>query len=330
MSHPDGTWQPHPQQPHPQQPATGTAWQSPPGPPTADQPPPEVPGRPAPPEGRWRPEAAAAARATVRAQPGAPAFAARAALPRAVPATPPDPPPRPPSELSSDRTGPSGRTARLHIGWHSVPRGAGQVRVTTTPPTGAGLLLGRNRPIQLLSAEPTRTALVGGLWAAQLLIFRAFALGARAIVVTTDPRSWSGFGERATGQYNRLTVLSSDQGGFPAGTPRMPTLIVYDLGTTAPTTPPTPAPWQTRLTLLRHLDRPGLATVQDAGLVLLQRLDGDESTLAASALRLPAADARLLTSLADDMIARFAGDADDYFPLSPTPVEQQLLGPPRR
>ncbi|MEU4427316.1 hypothetical protein AB0F81_42390 [Actinoplanes sp. NPDC024001] len=251
-----------------------------------------------------------------------------------APDRPGGPPDGPDEAGGRERTGPSGRTSRLRIGWHAVPR-AGLRGVTVTPSSGAGLLLGRDRqhspvPLRLFGPEPVRVALVGGVWAAQLLIFRAFSVGARAIVVTSEPQAWSGFGERATGQYNRLTVLSSDQGGFPGGTAQTPTLTVYDLGVTGPATAPPLGPWHTQLTILRQLDRPGVAALQDAQLVLLQRLGGDEATLASSTLRLRPQSGQFLQFMADDMVALIGDGTERHLFLHQTGVEQQYVGLPRR
>ncbi|WIM98004.1 hypothetical protein ACTOB_001573 [Actinoplanes oblitus] len=245
--------------------------------------------------------------------------------------TPPDEPPAGDDEA---RTGPSGKTSPLHIGWHAISRKTLR-RVTVAPSAGAGLVLGRDRqqvpvPLRLFAPEPVRIALVGGVWAAQLLIFRAFALGARVVVVTTEPRAWAGFGERATGQYNRLTVHSSDQGVQLNGTAQTPTLAVYDLGMTGPATTPPLGPWRTQLTILRQLDRPGLAALQDAQLALLQRLGGDESALAASALKLRPHSSQFLQFMADDMLALIGDGTDRYLFLAQTQTEQQFVGLPRR
>ncbi|MFC7533449.1 hypothetical protein [Actinoplanes sp. GCM10030250] len=246
---------------------------------------------------------------------------------------PPHDPDGPTDAREQERTGPSGRTSRLHIGWHAIPR-TGLRRVAIAAPPGSGLLLGRDQhrspvPLRVFAPEPVRITLVGGVWAAQLLIFRAFALGARAIVVTTEPQAWSGFGERATGQYNRLTVLSSDQGGFPPGTAQLPTLTVYDLGMTGPATPPPLGEWHTQLTILRQLDRSGVTALQDARIVLLQRLGGEEVAIAAPTLRM-GPESRFLEAVADDMLAVVGDGADQYVFLQQTALEQQYVGPPRR
>jgi hypothetical protein len=232
------------------------------------------------------------------------------------------------------RTGPSGRMSRLHIGWHSISRTA-LSKVAVAPAASAGLIIGRDRqhtavPLRLFAPEPVRVTLVGGVWVAQLLIFRAFSLGARVTVVTNEPRAWAGFGERATGQYNRLTVLSSDQGLVGAGTAQRPMLTLYDLGTTGPATAPPLGPWRTQLTMLRQLDRAGVPAVQDAQYTLLQRLGSAEATLAASALRLRPHSSQFLQFMADDMIALIEGGTDRYVFLAQTGVEQQQVGAARR
>lgn len=246
-----------------------------------------------------------------------------------------DTPPDEPSDSDAEaRTGPSGKTSPLHIGWHAISRKTLR-RVTVAPSAGAGLVLGRDRqhapvPLHLFAPEPVRIALVGGVWAAQLLIFRAFALGARVVVVTTEPRAWAGFGERATGQYNRLTVHSSDQGVALTGSAQMPTLAVYDLGMTGPASTPPLGPWRTQLTILRQLDRPGLAALQESQLALLQRLGGDEAALAASALKLRPHSSQFLQFMADDMLALIGDGTDRYLFLAQTQTEQQFVGLPRR
>ncbi|MEU4623032.1 hypothetical protein AB0G04_24050 [Actinoplanes sp. NPDC023801] len=233
-----------------------------------------------------------------------------------------------------DRTGPSGRTSRLRIGWHAVAR-AGLRRMTAGQPAPAGILIGRDQrqtpvPLPLFAPEPVRVTLVGGVWAAQLLLFRAFAAGVRVVVVTTEPPAWTGFGERATGQQHRLTVVAAEPGGPYSGTAQTPLLTVYDLGLSGPMTSPPLGPWHSQLTVLRQLDRAGVPALQEASLVVLQRLGGDEATLAAAALKLRPQSAQLLQSMNDDMMA-LIGDGDDrYLFLNQTGIEQQYIGPPRR
>jgi hypothetical protein len=231
------------------------------------------------------------------------------------------------------RTGPSGRMARLHVGWHALPRAA--LQSVSVAPSDAGLVIGQDRqnapvPVRLFAPEPVRVTLVGGVWAAQLLIFRAFALGARVTVVTTEPTAWIGFGERATGQYNRLTVLSGEQGVTGVGTAQEPALAVYDLRVNGPATAPPLGPWRSQLTILRQLDLPGVAALQESQLTLLQRLGGAEASLATTALRLRRHSGQFLQVMADDMMALISDGTDRYLSLAQTRVEHEHVGPPRR
>jgi hypothetical protein len=273
----------------------------------------------------------------VTATPLATGVAATSAAALAAPRT--DGPPPPTDGTSDDasdddaRRGPSGRMTKLHIGWHTVTRST--LREVPLAPATAGLIVGHDRqqdpvPVPIFAPEPVRVALVGGLWAAQLLIFRALALGARVAVVTTEPTAWIGFGERATGQYNRVTVLTGDQPIAVSGTAQQPILAVYDLGLAGPATAPPLGPWRTQLTILRQLDKPGVPALQEAQLILLQRLGGDEAALAASALRLRRHSGQFLQFMADDMIALIGDGTERYVWLGQTPVEQQYAGQPRR
>jgi hypothetical protein len=252
-----------------------------------------------------------------------------------LPDQPGGPPPGPEDEQRPrDRTGPSGRASRLRIGWHAIPR-AGLRRMTAGQPAPAGLLLGRDQqqvpvPLRLFAPEPVRVTLVGGVWAAQLLLFRAFAAGVRVVVVTTEPRPWTGFGERATGQQHRLTVVAAEPGGPYSGTAQTPLLTVYDLGMSGPMTSPPLGPWHSQLTVLQQLDRAGVPSLQEASLVVMQRLGGDEATLAAAALKLRPQSGQLLQSMNDDMMALIGDGEDRYLFLNQTGIEQQYIGLPRR
>lgn len=234
---------------------------------------------------------------------------------------------------ATDRGGPSGRMSRLHLGRHSIKRTT--LATISVAPSGSGLVLGHDRqqvavPIRLFAPEPVRVALVGGVWAAQLIIFRAFSLGARVTVITSEPAAWIGFGERATGQYNRLTVLSDDQAVPAAGTAQQPVLAVYDLRENRPAAAPALGPWRSQLTILRQLDRPGVPALQEAQLIMLQRLGGEEAALAATALRLPTHSGQFLQFMADDMLALVAEGTDRYLSLSQTRIEYDHVGPARR
>ncbi|WP_431915428.1 hypothetical protein [Micromonospora wenchangensis] len=298
----------------------------------------------------------AAATALATADPLTRALASPLAAPESHPSAPPGPPPAHRCEVgvAPGRGAPSGRLPRLRIGTHAVSPAA-LARLSPSP-LPAGLVLGADRrraavTIRLFRPEPTRVALVGGVWAGQLVAFRALALGARVVVLTTEPTTWAGFGPAALGPAaGRVEVRADDRPVPTDGTPQQPTLIVRDLppaatrpagsgasrpGVTAPHGPAesgaaAPGSWQAELTVLRRLDPGSASALRDSDLCVLQRLSADESATAQQALRLPPDSSRFLQVMADDMLGLVGGGADRHLWISQTPVEQHLLGAPRR
>ncbi|WP_422754735.1 hypothetical protein [Micromonospora sp. WMMD708] len=278
----------------------------------------------------------AAATALATADPLTRALASPLAAPQSHPSAPGGPPPASRSEVGDapGRGGPSGRLPRLRIGTHAVSPAA-LARLSPSP-LPAGLVLGADRrraavTIRLFRPEPTRVTLVGGVWAGQLVAFRALALGARVVVLTTEPTTWAGFGPAALG---RVEVRADDRPVPTDGTPQQPTLIVRDLpsGATRPAASGAAAPgsWQAELTVVRRLDPGTASALRDSDLCVLQRLSADESVTAQQALRLPPDSGRFLQVMADDMLTLVGGGADRHLWISQTPVEQHLLGAPRR
>jgi hypothetical protein len=304
-----------------------------------------APATTAPPVQAAPPAQTSSSAATRAATQAAAATASRAAAvplseARAIPDTTPALPPgtvyesrRPPGGGGDGHRGISGRLARLRIGSHTASRSAlAQLRIASP---GTGLILGADRQqgpvsVRFFRPEPTRIALVGGAWAGQLVTFRALALGARVAVVTADPQAWQGFGERATGRGDRVAVLSAEQPLAVTASAQQPILVVYDLGQLGATAPQPLGPWQTQLTVLRQLSQPGVPSIQDCNLVMLQRLGSAEAALAGSSLRLPAASTQFLQVMADDMIALVGDGAERYIWFAQTDVERQYAGAPRR
>ena len=333
----------------PARPWAGGAWDTPPAA-TAQHPagavmlPPGAAGSAV--VGRTAPETGADSRADREAEAGAAATAAASAAPPvASPAAPiaiPDAgrhqPPgtvvdtrRPPD--GSGQPAPSGRLTRLHAGSHTASLGAlAQLRIAA-PETGVIMGVDRQQrpvPVRLFRPDPLRVAVIGGLWACQLVAFRALAVGARIAVVTTEPYSWHSFGERSTGHSDRVLILPAEQPLTLPASARRPVLVVYDLGLAGTTAPQPLGPWQTELTLVRQLDQSGVTSINDCELLLMQRLGATEAALAGAALRLPPASVRYLQVMPDDMMALVAGGTERYLWLSQTEVERRYGGNPRR
>jgi hypothetical protein len=228
---------------------------------------------------------------------------------------------------------PSGRMPPLHIGSHLISDEA--LARLAVPASGSGMILGVTPTQQLVTmrffrAEPTRIALVGGVWAGQFLVFRALGLGARVAIVTGEPAAWHGFGERVTGRDDLVRIFRAE---FPLSlpsSPHFPSLIVYDLGVSGPAAPLQLGPWQTQLTILRHLDGAGVPSIQDCDVAMLQRLHRDEAELAGAALRLPAHTVSLLQTIGIEMAALWGSGARRFVMLAQTEVERAHTGVPRR
>jgi hypothetical protein len=273
--------------------------------------------------------------ATARAGADVEASSQTMSVTAAAPQAPGGGPPRegtvygPRDDVEERQRPPSGRQPGLRIGWHTASLPALTTMGVSSP--GIGLLLGADHdqkpvPVRFFRAEPTRITLVGGVWSAQLLAFRAMALGAQVVVMTVEPQAWSGFGERAVGRADRVVVLHGEQQGSIVGTMRQPALVIHDLGVTGPTAPPPIGPWQTHLTVLRRLDEHGVPAVQRCDLLILQRLHATEAAVAGTALRLTAQSAQLLQMMEDEMLALIGGGANRYLWLHPTAVERQFMG----
>jgi hypothetical protein len=201
------------------------------------------------------------------------------------------------------------------------------------PIRSAGVLLGedrRRRPVllRLFGPRTVRVTAVGSVWFGQLLVFRALALGARVVVRTTSPQQWHDLGSAATGRLDRLQVTGGDQPPNAVGGPAEPLFVLDDFGQIGAAL--TAMPWLAHVTLLRQLTPRGVGPLKDADVVLLQRLAAAEAEIATAVLRLEQRNAMRVQALFDDMVAVVGGEIDRHASLTPTPIEQALLGPPGR
>ncbi|MBK1783474.1 hypothetical protein [Prauserella cavernicola] len=290
-----------------------------------------APSAPVPAENADAAQASASARA-----PAAPPAAAR---PQSAPSAPPGPPPaeevvrRDPAAQAHWRTRRHRGLSRLRVGWHTAPD-AELDRVQLTG-WSVGLSLGRDQaggpvPLTLFGPRPARVVLLGGLWCAQLVVFRSLGFGARAVVFTGRFGAWRHLGQWATGRTDRVAVLPP---GSPLGTGAsadVPLLRVDDLGEGegADGTEPVDVPWETRLVVRRRLTPGGVGELQAADVVLTQRLTADEASAFASARGLSARDVHALQLLQDDMLALQTGAGIRYVWTNPSGAEHTALGRP--
>lgn len=227
-----------------------------------------------------------------------------------------------------------GLAATLPLGGQVVdgrPIGAPELAISP-----AGLMVGRSQNggpvlLRLFRPEPTRALLVGGLPGAQMLAFRAMAVGARVLVRTTRPHAWEPFVRGAAVPGDSITILPPGRPfDAPAGSVRQPTLTVLDTGSApAGPEPARDAGWQTILTVRDEFGASDVPHATEADLVVLQRLTPAEATLLGGTLGL-GDTAPYFPRMRTDMVAVINRRAVRWAALSQTPIEQSLIGEPVR
>jgi hypothetical protein len=240
---------------------------------------------------------------------------------------------RSPAEGAGRRGRRSIALPRLRVGYHLASEGALAALVAPDLPTG--IILGQDRDQQMVSVrlfrrEPTRITLIGGTWLTRLLLMRVLALGARIAIVASQPETWHGFGQWATGRDDRVVVTPIEAPPVLSGSSQEPILVVYDGDQLSAAALPALGPWQTQLTILSQLNAYSQPLVQESTVVLMQRLAPAEARIVASALILDDRSEYLIQALRDDMVAMIGGDIDRYVWIAPTSLEQQYLGAPKR
>lgn len=209
-----------------------------------------------------------------------------------------------------------------------------ELMTSASPP--AGLVIGRDAeqvPVvaPFFRPEETRINLIGGVYLARLLVFRALALGTRVAVCTTRPQEWNGLGESATNRNDRLAVLHGDQPVTVEASQHSPALYVYDVGERGSQTKPVLGPWRTQLTVLPRLTNFADDLTSEAHMTVLQRLTAEEAQIARSSIRVNQEVLQWLQMLHDDMIAMLRkGQKEKYLWCAPTSIEAQMFGAPMR
>ncbi|WP_204013250.1 type VII secretion protein EccE [Virgisporangium aurantiacum] len=232
----------------------------------------------------------------------------------------------------------AGLVATLPLGWVPHPAdGRPSGRAAATVPAealvatagGGGLMLGRDRQqrpvvVRMFRVEPTRVAVVGGLVAAQVLVLRLIALGARVALQTARPPDWQRFVQQTGVGPGCFVFLSPGERLPPPGGGR-PEVLVVDIG---------PVGW-------RHLEPAGdnravmvvrhEITLADqdlltgADLVVMQPLTGPEAALAAPAVGAAHAES-WMARIGSSMVTVVSNGVVRWATLDPTDLEQRMLG----
>lgn len=282
--------------------------------------------------GTLTPPGAASVRAAAAASPAAVAAAA-------APAGPPSPPKGTVYTASVRPTDGRRRSRwlrllpRLHIGAHVASRPA--LRQLRPAGSATGLIVGFNAngavaTVRLFGPEPTQVTLVGGLWAARILVFRALATGAVVTVLTGRPDAWAGLDRWATGRDDRVLVRPLDHPFRAPADAFEPALLVYDGDALGASPQATLGPWQAQLTVVPQLTAYAIPAIRAAELVVLQRLADEETAAGSAVLDLTVESAALVRALRDDMLALIDGGGARYVWTQITSIERERFGGPRR
>lgn len=198
---------------------------------------------------------------------------------------------------------------------------------------GGGVVLGSDQrggavQVHLFRPEPSRLALVGGLYLARQLVLRAAATGARVVVATGRPPAWAAVLRAFDNVAVQIRGLAPAP--MPRATQEAPVLVVQDSGAVPQELYPARSPWQAAVYVLPYLHPQVGANATDADLVLLQRLPVAQAQLAGRLWRLPPAMAYELSSLTDDGVLAVGTNLWLPLRLVTTPRESAILGPVRR
>lgn len=208
---------------------------------------------------------------------------------------------------------------------HAEPAGAISVHTG-----GAGLIIGvdtEDRPmtIGLFRPEPTTVVAIGGLALAQLVSFRAVAIGAQVRVQTLRPGAWDSFlhlSAGSTGSILRVERVDADR----AGTANQPQLVLIDSDSSATRVGRPGASFTTTLTVHDQLTQWNADSLAGADMVLLQGLSMAEARLAGAALGV-AQPERALAGQAPDAVLLAARNTLRVTRIVQTSIERWLIGP---
>jgi type VII secretion protein EccE len=237
-----------------------------------------------------------------------------------------------PGVYATTPTGGGDARAMTAASWRAAPKeGLRRLFAAAGP---AGVIVGRDHPgavapVRLLRPQPTRVALVGGYWAARLVVLRSLAAGAMVEVITADPIRWAGLAEGA-GAGSRFRITRTGELApplVPLGSAR-PVVQVNDGGRSMER--PDLGAWHTSMTIVTTLTSNTAAALADANVVLLQRLTPQEADACVAALRLPPDASTKLQQIHDDMVVAVVAGDMHFLWFATTSVEGDLLGPARR
>ncbi|HEX3814601.1 MAG TPA: hypothetical protein VHX59_17345 [Mycobacteriales bacterium] len=206
---------------------------------------------------------------------------------------------------------------------------ANAIRVHTG---GAGLILGANergRPVTVafFRSEPTVATTIGQLGLAQLIAFRALALGAQLVVATGRPSAWSTFaGAASATRAGAVEIVPPHAPPERFGSSVRPFLFVVDSDSTAAVgSTPSVSGWSTVLTVREQLTSWEAGPLGRADLVVAQSLTPVESALLCKATNLPDYQ-QAFSVLPDEAVAVITHDGVRWARTARTTLERRVIG----
>jgi hypothetical protein len=201
---------------------------------------------------------------------------------------------------------------------------------------GSGLILGTNpngQPvmISLFRPEPTVVAVVGGVGLAQLVGFRALALGAALVVRTVRPSAWSALAGAAADTRGAVEIAWPDRQPAWYGSSLRPQLLLVDsYSTSAVGAMPAVHGWSTLIAVREQVGSLDANLLGRTDLILAQTLSVQESAVVCGAVNTPDY-VSALAALPERTVAVISRADIRVARLSTTAIESQLIAQqPRR
>jgi len=199
---------------------------------------------------------------------------------------------------------------------------------------GAGVVVGLDRygapfGVRLFRPEPTALVVVGTVRLAQLLAFRALAVGASVVVQSERPGVWSPFATLSSAPDEAVRLAPPGSRVEGEGTSQRPRLVVSDVGPATSDAEGDTARWTTTMTVRDELTAWDVGPLSRADVAVLQTLSPAEAGLAASVLNLRSRE-RALSTLRRDLVTVASHGTVRWAQVVLTPIEEQLIGPPAR
>lgn len=201
----------------------------------------------------------------------------------------------------------------------------------TVHSAGGGLIVGADQhgnpvTMTLFRPEPTLALLVGALRFAQLIAFRALAIGAQVLVQTGRTTAWSTFARESALRWGTSPTSPGVNQEHQATVNRPRLLIVGDSESSGTAEPLAAGAWSTVLMVRNELSETDTSALERADLALMQRLSTAEARLVCPIMNVPDEE-RTMTRVRGDMVALITHSHLRWARVVETMIERRVIGP---